>query len=375
MVKYGELSTKKANINMFLKQLKVNVAKALDGMNVEIKFDKGRMFIDLHEDNFDKVSEENIIKGCIESDIPVFLHGPSSEGKSARVKQYDPDCEIVYLRNATPDSLNGKSVYNSETGEMIDVKPSWLKKLEDKCERESDKNHILFFDEITNASGSIQGMAFNIILDKEVNGKWKLPENARIVAAGNEYEESMSSYGMSEPLFNRFAHVYIETTVEKWLTWASENNIHPAIYAYIACKKDAVLRTKFTGEKPNADPRKWEMASKVLYKTNQPHMLRSLVGEELTADFIAFCSEQVLSVEDVINHTYDDSVFNMNLSEKYATTVGLATVTEENLETVRDFVTKLGPEICSTFDVVWSRGNEQRLEKIAELKLEEELTK
>ena len=57
MVKYGELSTKKANINLFLKQLKVNVAKALDGMNVDIKFDKGRMFIDLHEDNFDKVSE------------------------------------------------------------------------------------------------------------------------------------------------------------------------------------------------------------------------------------------------------------------------------------------------------------------------------
>ena len=57
MVKYGELSTKKANINMFLKQLKVNVAKALDGMNVDIKFDKGRMFIELHDDNFDKVSD------------------------------------------------------------------------------------------------------------------------------------------------------------------------------------------------------------------------------------------------------------------------------------------------------------------------------
>ena len=57
MVKYGELSTKKANINMFLKQLKVNVSKALEGLNVDIKFDKGRMFIDLHEDNFDKVSE------------------------------------------------------------------------------------------------------------------------------------------------------------------------------------------------------------------------------------------------------------------------------------------------------------------------------
>ena len=57
MVKYGELSTKKANINMFLKQLKVNVSKALEGMNVDIKFDKGRMFIELFEDNFDKVSD------------------------------------------------------------------------------------------------------------------------------------------------------------------------------------------------------------------------------------------------------------------------------------------------------------------------------
>ena len=57
MVKYGELSTKKANINLFLKQLKVNVEKALDGMNTNIKFDKGRMFVTLNEDNFDKVSD------------------------------------------------------------------------------------------------------------------------------------------------------------------------------------------------------------------------------------------------------------------------------------------------------------------------------
>ena len=61
--------------------------------------------------NFAEVSEEDIIKGAVESNIAVFLHGRSSEGKSARVKQLDPNCEIIYLRNATPDSLNGKSVY------------------------------------------------------------------------------------------------------------------------------------------------------------------------------------------------------------------------------------------------------------------------
>jgi thiamine biosynthesis protein ThiI len=56
MVKYGELSTKKANINLFLKQLKDNVNKALYDMDVNIKFDKGRMFINLNRDNFEDVS-------------------------------------------------------------------------------------------------------------------------------------------------------------------------------------------------------------------------------------------------------------------------------------------------------------------------------
>jgi len=74
--------------------------------------------------NFDGVSEEEIIRGAVENNVSVFLHGRSSEGKSARVKQLDPDCEIIYMRNATPDSLNGKSVYNAATGEMIDVPPS-----------------------------------------------------------------------------------------------------------------------------------------------------------------------------------------------------------------------------------------------------------
>ena len=253
---------------------------------------------------FGQVSEEEIIKGAIESGVAVFLHGPSSEGKSARVKQIDPTCEIIYLRNATPESLNGKSVYNQATGEMIDVKPSWLKKLEEKCEKEPDRFHIVFLDEITNALPSIQGIAFNIVLDREVNGIWKLPDNARIVAAGNDMKDSLAANQLAEPLFNRFAHVYIKTTTESWLKWASEHNIHPAIYSYIAYKKGETLRSKYDGEKPNADPRKWEMASKMLYATGSPEMLRALVGEDITREFVQFCNQQVITLDDVINENY-----------------------------------------------------------------------
>ena len=319
---------------------------------------------------FEQVSEEEIIKGAIESGIAVFLHGPSSEGKSARVKQIDPDCVIIYLRNATPESLNGKSVYNQTTGEMIDIKPSWLKKLEDKCEKEPDKLHIVFFDEITNALPSIQGISFNIVLDREVNGIWKLPENARIVAAGNDIEDSLAANQLAEPLFNRFAHVYIKTTLEGWLKWASEKNIHPAICSYIAYKNGETLRSKYDGKKPNADPRKWEMASKMLYKTEKPEMLRALVGEEITKEFIQFCSQRMITLEDVINENYKDiDIEELNIAEKHATIMCLLQVEKDNIEKVREFVKKLGSEYVAVFDKMWTHGDENRLEIIAEQKL------
>lgn len=70
MIKYGELSTKKANIGMFLKQLKDNVNFALKDKDVNVKFDKGRMFINLNKDNFDDVmlSLKNVF-GIHEFDI------------------------------------------------------------------------------------------------------------------------------------------------------------------------------------------------------------------------------------------------------------------------------------------------------------------
>lgn len=337
--------------------------------------------------SFDNVSEEDIVKGAIESDIAIFLHGRSSEGKSARVKQLDPDCEIVYLLTASYESLNGKSVYNQATGEMIDIEPTWYKRLCKKCEDEPDKVHIVFFDEISNAPPTIQSAAFNIILNKEIDGKWKLPANSRVAAAGNETKDSLSAYEVSEPLYNRFAHVYINTTVESWLDWAVTEDeeyerlnykeekrkykIHPAIYSFISYRGEKALRSEYTGERPNADPRKWEMASRMLEKTNKPEMLRALVGEEITRDFIEFCNQEVITLEDVINDNYTDADLSMNFAQKCATVAGLSAVGMDNLEKVRNFAKILGDESCAQFDSMWSRGNEKRLEQIAVLKLKD----
>lgn len=58
IIKYGELTTKKDNINFFITTLKDNLKSSLESLNVEIKYDKGRMFIYASESNIDSVIEK-----------------------------------------------------------------------------------------------------------------------------------------------------------------------------------------------------------------------------------------------------------------------------------------------------------------------------
>ena len=329
---------------------------------------------------YSNVTEEDIIKAAVMADIAVFLHGKSSDGKSARVKAIDPDCEIIYLRNATPESLNGKSVYNSMTGEMIDIPPTWYKRVMEKCEAHPERIHIVFLDEITNALHSIQGMAFNIVLNKEVNGIWKLPDNVRIVAAGNDIEDSLAANTLAEPLFNRFAHVYITTNAKGWLSWATENNdteyleyqpkekkskIHPAVYAYIATRGDAALRTPYTGKKPNADPRKWELASKLLYSCNKPMMIRALVGADIAKDFCTCCKQNKISIADVILGKYNMAeVKGYDISKKYLLVLAMSLVDDLYLATIRAFVKNLEPELVGLFDTYWIANNPDKIDAL-----------
>ena len=85
LIKYGELSTKKSNIGLFLKQLKDNVSYQLKDFNVDIRFDKGRMFINLKDDNFDDVVDRlKKVFGIHEFDIAYKIYNKDFDeiGKS-----------------------------------------------------------------------------------------------------------------------------------------------------------------------------------------------------------------------------------------------------------------------------------------------------
>ena len=58
MIKYGELTTKKENIGEFIRTLYSNIKQKLVKYNVEITYDKGRMFLAILDDSFDEVIHE-----------------------------------------------------------------------------------------------------------------------------------------------------------------------------------------------------------------------------------------------------------------------------------------------------------------------------
>ncbi len=273
--------------------------------------------------NNDRIVEA--IKCYFACNIPVYLHGLSGTGKSARAKQLDPDLTIIYLSNATIELINGKSVSvpavtkkmimpNGDVVEvvvkesmMMDIKPTWLTILEEKCQREPEKIHILFFDELSNAMPTIQNYAFNIILNKEVNGKWKLPENTRIIAAGNEMEESIVANEIAEPLYLRFAHLNIEINLQDWLLWAIKANIHPTIISFVALKGLEALKSKYTGTSPSTNPRGWEFCSNLIYTTNSISAIDTLLDEKTCAEFMRFIYNEIVPLESVIeNNLYED---------------------------------------------------------------------
>ncbi|MBR1456553.1 MAG: ATP-binding protein [Oscillospiraceae bacterium] len=305
---------------------------------------------------YEQRDELSLIRAYAEADIPVFLHGLSGDGKSDRVRQIDPQALDIELVNETPETINGRAIYNEAHNEIVDVKPVWLVKLERLCE--DGKLHLLFFDELTNATKQTQSVIFKIVLERVVNNRWPLPENARIVAAGNDRSESSAAHDLAEPLFGRFAHIYIRTTVENWMPWAVRSRINPYVMEFLA-NNDLYLRTPYTGTEGHADPRRWEMVSRALDATgNDFSLLAPIVGRDTAEAFVRFFrAQQQLAA---LGHYTDEELARFSVARRYQLAQQCLYLSAARPEEARALVERLGPEFLAWFDYVQQRKRQAR---------------
>ena len=295
--------------------------------------------------------ELSLIRAYVEANIPVFLHGLSGDGKSDRVRQIDPQALDIELVNETPETINGRAVYNETRSEIVDIKPVWLIKLEELCQ--DGKLHILFFDELTNATKQTQSVIFKIVLERFVNNRWPLPSNARIVAAGNERSESSAAHDLAEPLFGRFAHIYIRTTVENWMPWAVEHRMNPFVMEFLA-NNDLYLRTPYTGTEGNADPRRWEMVSRVLDSSgNDFALLGPIVGQETAEAFVRFFKTRC-QLESLGSYT-DEELAKMSVARKYQLAQQCLQLSSTRRDEAIALMNRLGGEYLAWFEYMHRR--------------------
>ena len=300
---------------------------------------------------FVKHDELSLIRAYVEADIPVFIHGLSGDGKSDRVRQIDPEALDIELVNETPETIIGRAVYNEAKDEIVDIKPAWLVHLERLCR--NGEPHILFFDELTNATKQTQSVIFKIVLERFVNNRWPLPPSARIVAAGNDRSESSASHDLAEPLFGRFAHVYIHTTVENWMPWAVRTRINPYILEFLA-NNDLYLRTPYTGTEPHADPRRWEMASRALDASgNDFALLEPIVGRDTAEAFVKFFrAQQQLAA---LGHYTDEELRRFSVARKYQLAQQCLYLAAAREKEALELVRRLGPEYEAWFRYMTER--------------------
>ncbi len=224
-----------------------------------------------------------------ERKVPVFLWGPPGIGKSSIVAQIAQEKNIGFidlrLSLLDPTDLRGIPFFDAKNNAAIWAPASFLPD-------ESQKEGILFLDELNTAAPMVQASAYQLILDRKI-GEYTLPEGWSIIAAGNRESDRGVVFRMAAPLSNRFIHLEMESSVEDWKVWAVEKGIDSSIIGFISYRPDALFTFDTQNDSRSfATPRTWAYVNEVLSSEPDADLLmpliRGAIGEELAAAFLGF---------------------------------------------------------------------------------------
>jgi hypothetical protein len=224
---------------------------------------------------------------------PLFLWGPPGIGKSELVADITEVLGGVMidlrLGQMEPTDIRGIPFYNKEVGKM-----DWAEPIDLPDEELASQYPIvvLFLDEMNSAAPSVQAAAYQLILNRRI-GKYKLPDNVVIVAAGNRESDKGVTYRMPTPLANRFIHQEMKTDFASWQDWAVTHNISKDVIGYLGSnKQDLYDFDPKSSSRAFATPRSWSFVSEILDDEEGDedtviNLLSGTIGEGLAIKFNA----------------------------------------------------------------------------------------
>jgi hypothetical protein len=145
---------------------------------------------------------------------------------------------------------------------------------------------------MNSAAPSIQAAAYQLILNRRI-GKYVLPDNVVMIAAGNRESDKGVTYRMPAPLANRFVHIEMRPDHASWETWAVTNKIHKDVVGYVGfAKQDLYDFDPRSSSRSFATPRSWTFVSELLKDEtisteDLTDMVAGAVGEGVAVKFMA----------------------------------------------------------------------------------------
>ncbi|MCX7592705.1 MAG: hypothetical protein N2235_02875, partial [Fischerella sp.] len=188
---------------------------------------------------------------------------------------------------------------------------------------------VLFLDEMNAAAPAVQASGYQLILNRKV-GKYTLPDNVVIVAAGNRESDKGVTYRMPAPLANRFVHLEMAVDFDSWQAWAVNNKIHKDVVGYISfAKQDLFDFDSRSASRAFATPRSWTFVSQLLDDDSiddrtLTDLVAGSVGEGLAIKFMAhrkFASQMPNPIDILKGHVSE--LKTKEISAMYSLTISM----------------------------------------------------
>ena len=295
------------------------------------------------------------IKAAMKANRPSFLWGPPGVGKSELVEEITNELggHMIDLRMAQmePTDIRGIPFFNKDLGVM-----DWAPPIELPTEELASQYPciVLFLDEMNSAPPAVQAAGYQLVLNGRV-GKYVLPKNVHIIAAGNRDSDKGVTYRMPMPLANRFIHLEMRPDFASWQNWAIENQVHEDVVGYLSfAKQDLYDFDAKSSSRAFATPRTWTFVSQLLQEDEiDPETLYNLVagtvGEGLATKFVAHrkIASKMPNPSDILSGKVTD--LNVKeISAMYSLTISMCYELKSALETDK-VDSKKFHEMCDNF--------------------------
>ena len=230
---------------------------------------------------------------------PVLLLGAPGIGKTQIMEQIAKECGIglvaYTITHHTRQSAIGlpfisKHEYGGKEYAVTEYTMSEIvASIYNKMEQTGLSEGILFIDEINCVSETL-APAMLQFLQCKMFGNHAIPQGWVIVAAGNPPEYNKSVREFDVVTMDRVKKIEVEPDFAVWKEYAVQNQLHPAVIAYLTTRTANFYRMETTVDgRKFATPRGWEDLSQMLYvyEQLQKNMDRDVVVQYIQHEKIA----------------------------------------------------------------------------------------